>query len=122
MQIMSLQLPLSVILGLSTLCAHAITVNFGDQLTINSGVYGEYGVISGSYFAADIDANSLISDTEKTALHQGTEGFIIGVIQGTGTSTHMKQTRIESQHLTHGLATPARNKPLHRLQAAEKVA
>jgi len=88
MKSQSLKLSLTAILSFSTLCAHATSVNFGDQLTINSGVIGEFGVVGGSYFAADIDGNNAISDSEKTALHQGTEGFIIGVIQGTGTPTH----------------------------------
>lgn len=90
----SLQLALIAILGLSTLTAQAATLNTGDQLTINSGIYSydAYGytsnVISGSYFGCECNGNGIISGTEKTALHQGTEGFIIGVVQGTGTPTH----------------------------------
>jgi len=83
----ALQLSLSAILSLSALSAHAASVNYGDQLTINSGIYGESGVNSGSYFGADTDGNSIIDSFERTALQQGTEGIIIGVIQDTGTPT-----------------------------------
>lgn len=90
----SLQLALIAVLGLSTQTVQAATLNTGDQLTINSGIYSydTYGdptnVTSGSWFGCDCSGNNQISGTEKTALHQGTEGFIIGVVQGTGTPTH----------------------------------
>lgn len=91
MKLQLLQLSLTTVLSLSALTAQAAVVNTGNQLTINSGIYSvapEEPNVTGSWFAADTDGNSIISGSEKTALHQGTEGFIIGVIQGTGTPTH----------------------------------
>ncbi len=94
MKLHTLQLALTAVIGLTTITVQAAVVNIGDQLTINSGVYSYdaygygSGISSGSYFAADGDGNSVITGSEKTALHQGTEGFIIGVIQGTGSPTH----------------------------------
>ncbi|MDH5767097.1 MAG: VPLPA-CTERM sorting domain-containing protein [Gammaproteobacteria bacterium] len=87
MKLHSLQLSLSVALSLNALTTQAAIVNTGDRLSINSGVYVDSNV-TGSYFAADTDGDGVISGFEKTALHQGTEGFIIGIIQGTGTPTH----------------------------------
>lgn len=89
-----LQFALIAVLGLSTLTVQSATLNTGDQLTINSGIYSydTYGdptnVVSGSWFGCDCNGNNQITGVEKTALHQGTEGFIIGVVQGTGTPTH----------------------------------
>lgn len=84
----SIQFGLTVAIGFSVVTAQAAVVNTGDQLTINSGIYSGGDVPTGSWFAADADGDNIISGVEKTALHQGTEGIIIGIIQGTGTPTH----------------------------------
>ena len=90
----TIQLSLAAVLGICAVTTQAATLNTGNQLTINSGIpsYNSTGssvnVASGSWFGCDCNGDSQISGVEKTALHQGTEGFIIGVIQGTGTPTH----------------------------------
>lgn len=90
----TIHVSLALILGTCAMSTHAATVYTGDRLTIDSGIYtyDTYGnisnVSSGSWFGCDCNGNSSISGVEKTALHQGTEGFIIGVIQPTGTPTH----------------------------------
>lgn len=84
----SIQFGLTVAIGFSVVTAQAAVVNTGDQLTINSGIYNGGDVATGSWFAADTDGDNVISGFEKTALHQGTEGIIIGVTQGAGTPTH----------------------------------
>ena len=88
------QISLAALSVLFSTSAFTASVNTGDRLTINSGVYSYTssgyisGVTSGSWFGCDCNNNSAISGTEQTALHQGTEGIIIGVVQGTGTPTH----------------------------------
>ena len=89
----SLQFSLATTLAISSFSTYAATLFTGDQLTISSGIttsssYGNTFVTSGSYFGCDCNGSGTITPNERTALHQGTEGFIIGVIQGTGTPTH----------------------------------
>lgn len=88
-----LQLVLTTVISVSSLTTHAATVFTGDRLSIDSGITGTTTngdpiLIGGSYFGCDCDGSGTITDSERVALHQGTEGFIIGVIQGTGTPTH----------------------------------
>ncbi len=93
----TLQLSMITLLGLTSMMTQAATLNTGNQLTINSGisVYDSYGaitdVVSGSYFACECSGNGRISGSEKIDLQQGTEGFIIGVVQAPGTPTHVGQ-------------------------------
>ena len=88
------QLSLTVVSVLFSVSSYAASLNTGDRLTITSGVTGynstgsTIGVISGSWFGCDCNNNSIITQNETLALQQGTEGFIIGVVQGTGTPTH----------------------------------
>ena len=64
--------------------AHAVDLNAGDKLTITTGVevFDSSGyllnVSSGSFFGVDVNGNSQISGTEKTALSQGSTGITIG--------------------------------------------
>ena len=67
------------------------------MLTINAGIIsldasGLPVVTSGSWFACDCNGNSndngVISANERNALQQGTEGIIIGTLQGIGTANH----------------------------------
>jgi hypothetical protein len=68
--------------------AHAAAVNNGDQLTIDSGVTGGYYgyVTGGSYFMMDSNGSGTFSAPERTAMRQGTQGLVIGVVQPAGTS------------------------------------
>lgn len=64
--------------------AHAVDLNAGNKLTISSGVeifdsFGNFiNVSSGSFFGIDLNGNSQITGTEKTALSQGSAGITIG--------------------------------------------
>lgn len=89
----TIKVSLTLIFGLCTMTTQAATLNTGDRLTINSGItsYDANGNVTnvvGSWFGCDCNGNSSIENSEKTALHQGTEGIIIGVIQGPGSPTH----------------------------------
>lgn len=55
----------------------AANLNTGDNLTIGSG----------SFFAVDLDGNSNIDTTEKTALSQGAYGVFIGAVTAPGAIT-----------------------------------
>jgi hypothetical protein len=57
--------------------AHAADLYDGDRLTIGSG----------SFFAVDMDADSSIDATEKTALSQGLYGIVIGAVTAPGAIT-----------------------------------
>jgi len=57
--------------------AQAWDLYAGDRLTIGSG----------SFFGVDMDANSTIAATEKTALSQGSTGIVIGAITAPGEIT-----------------------------------
>ena len=57
--------------------AQAWDLYAGDRLTIGSG----------SFFGVDLDANSTIAATEKTALSQGSTGIVIGAITAPGEIT-----------------------------------
>ena len=57
--------------------AQAWDLYAGDRLTIGSG----------SFFGVDLDANSAIAATEKTALSQGSTGIVIGAITAPGEIT-----------------------------------
>lgn len=80
-------------IGIATsIAAHAVTIGYGNQLTITAGV-NEYdannnftNISSGSWFAMDINGNDKISGTEKTALSMGTTGIIIGATTSAGAS------------------------------------
>lgn len=89
----TIQVSLTLIFGLCAMTTQAATLNTGDRLTINSGITSydtnsNVTNVTASWFGFDGNANNSITGNEKTALHQGTEGIIIGVIQGTGTPTH----------------------------------
>ncbi len=77
-------------LGLTSVVAHAATVNTGDQLTITAGqatsVNNVITSFTGSYFAMDSNKDSKIQQSEKTALSQGTTGLVIGVTTAAGAS------------------------------------
>jgi hypothetical protein len=68
----------------------AAMLNFGDTLTIDTGVssYDSYGnttnVTSGSYFGVDTNGNRRIDGYEKTSLSQGTTGLVIGATSTPG--------------------------------------
>ena len=71
--------------ALSTVSAHAFTLNNGDALTIESGVPiydsdGNQMNVTGSWFAVDANGNSIISGTEKLILSEGNTGLIIGIV------------------------------------------
>lgn len=77
--------------GTATMSVSAATIPTGP-MTIVAGVttYDGNGnatnVASGSWFAMDINGNSLISGTEKIALSQGYYGLIIGTTTSPGAS------------------------------------
>lgn len=79
-------------LTLATVGAHAADLVTDQLLTIDTGVptFDAYGNVtnigSGSYFAMDTNNNGKIVGTEKTALAQGTDGFIIGRTTAPGAS------------------------------------
>ena len=77
--------------ALSTVSAHAFTLNNGDALTIESGVPiydsdGNQMNVTGSWFAVDANGNSIISGTEKLILSEGNTGLIIGTTPPAGAS------------------------------------
>lgn len=87
------QVAFTVAASFTAISLQAAVVKTGDQLTIHSGFttsssYGGTFVTAGSYFGCDCNGNGTILPNERTVLKQGTEGFIIGVIQGTGSPTH----------------------------------
>lgn len=69
---------------MGAMSAHAFSLSNGNVLFIDSGVNaydsnGNFsGVSSGSWFAMDTNGNSKISNFEKIALSQGTQGIVIG--------------------------------------------
>lgn len=86
---------LALALGTCSTGTLAATLNLYDQLTIDSGIAVfdaslgyNVDVSSGSWFACDCNANGIIEGVEKVPLQQGTEGFIIGIVQDIGTPTH----------------------------------
>ncbi|MHB8453979.1 MAG: hypothetical protein ACYDDO_04615 [Acidiferrobacterales bacterium] len=70
--------------------ASAVPVSPGTYMTITAGVpaYDATGaqvnVVSGSWFAFDINANGIVDPTEKTALSEGTTGLVTGTITSPG--------------------------------------
>ena len=76
---------LALVLGITTSSSQAAVVNNEDVLSITSGGYDPAGNslnLLGSWFAMDLNADSKISVTEKTAIvHAG--GIVIGSIQST---------------------------------------
>ncbi|MHB8473690.1 MAG: hypothetical protein ACYDC8_12770 [Gammaproteobacteria bacterium] len=81
-QLLSLTLAASFC-AMFSLSAAAASVNNGDVLTINTGVYtyDGYGntTSSGSYYGVDLNADHAIDTSEKYLLSQGTTGLVIGV-------------------------------------------
>lgn len=75
-------------LAAGPMCASAASLFPGDFLSIDTGVetYDAYGspigVVSGSWFAFDMNADGKLAVNERTALSMG-QGIIIGVTQGT---------------------------------------
>lgn len=83
---------LTLAFGFTVLSTQAATLITGDRLSINSGavaydITGNITAVSGSWFAFDLDNNGIGND-EKTAIQQGTEGIIIGIVQATGVPSH----------------------------------
>lgn len=58
--------------------AHAASLNAGERLTLDTGVYGG-AFTSGSFFAVDFNGDSRISADEQTSLSQGTLEIVIGL-------------------------------------------
>ena len=59
--------------------AHAVDLNTGDVLTINSGNVNAYAqTVTGSFFVMDLNGDSRVQYTEVIALSQGTTGLTIG--------------------------------------------
>jgi hypothetical protein len=79
--------------GSITLTTHAATLNNGDILTINPGVYSydingnNTNATSGSWAAFDVNGTGTINGTEKYALSPGyLGGIIIGITTSPGAS------------------------------------
>lgn len=78
--------------ALSTVSAHAFTLNNGDVLTIESGVPSydsndNQMNVTGSWFAIDTnDDHAINSGTEKFTLSEGNTGLIIGTATPAGAS------------------------------------
>lgn len=68
----------------ATLPSFPMTITAG--VTTYDGDGNAVNVASGSWFAMDINGNSLISGTEKTALSQGYAGLVIGSTTSPGAS------------------------------------
>lgn len=64
----------------AAMSAHAVNLNNGDILTINTGVIDLYNSnnTSGSYFVMDLNGNSIANNTELVSLSQGSVGITIG--------------------------------------------
>lgn len=83
----ALSIALSSLLGTGALTAQAsaLSLQNGDQLTINAGVavVDQFGspvdVASGSYYAFDQNLDSKIQGNEKVPIAMGTTGFIVGL-------------------------------------------
>jgi hypothetical protein len=76
---------------MSAMSAQAVTLNTGDQLTINAGITqvdsnGNPTQTTISWFGMDTDGNSKIAGGEKTALSMGSTGIIIGTATTQGAS------------------------------------
>lgn len=76
--------------SVATIKAQAASVVNGDSLFITQGVQStannDITSTTGSYFAMDTNANSKISQAEKTVIGQGTTGLVIGVTTSPGAS------------------------------------
>lgn len=66
----------------SAMSAHAFGLNNGDVLTINTGAVDAYNsaATTGSWFAMDLNGNSIVQNSELIALSQGTTGITIGSV------------------------------------------
>ena len=83
----------------------ADAVNNGDTLTITAGITqtdanGNPTNVTNSWFGMDVNNNSAISGTEKTALAQGTTGLVIGVTTSAGASHSGCPTGSDSNAIT----------------------
>lgn len=95
----TIKISLALTFGLCTLTTQAATLNNGDRLTINPGtinydVSGNITDVITSWMGADVNGDGAIqgaytgfAGSEKSALSQGTEGIIIGIIQAPGRIT-----------------------------------
>ena len=100
-----LALALGTTATLSAMSAHAVNVNNGDTLTITAGITqtdanGNPTNVTNSWFGMDVNNNSAISGTEKTALAQGTTGLVIGVTTSAGASHGGCPTGSDSNAIT----------------------
>ena len=82
---------LGLAMGVVSLSAVAATVANGDVLHITPGVAtvtanGVVTAFTGSYFGMDTNGDSKISQSEKTALAEGTTGLVIGTTTVAGAS------------------------------------
>jgi hypothetical protein len=69
--------------------AHAVAVNNGDLLSIQTPTSDSSGYVvtgSGSFFAMDINGDGLFQNSERIALRQGTTGLVIGTATTAGPS------------------------------------
>ena len=90
---------------LGAMSAHAVNLNNGDQLTINTGVvvtdsYGNQTNVTTSWFGMDTNGDGKIAGTEKTALSQGTTGIIIGQTTTAGASHSGAPTASDTNAIT----------------------
>lgn len=74
----------SMSVSAATIPTFPMTITAG--VTIYDGNGNATNVVSGSWFAADTNGNSVIADTEKTALSQGYLGLVIGSATSPGAS------------------------------------
>jgi hypothetical protein len=92
--------------GMAATSAQAAVVNTGDTLGITAGVaaYNANGtqtnVSSGSWFGMDLNGDSKVQGSEKTALAQGTNGLVIGVTTTAGASHNGAPTAGDTGTLT----------------------
>ncbi len=64
---------------MGAMSAHAVDLNAGDVLTINTGAVNAYAQsVTGSYFVMDLNGDSKVQYGEVIAMSQGTTGLTIG--------------------------------------------
>lgn len=70
---------------MGAMSAHAVAVNNGDVLTIDTGSISAYTQsVAGSFFVMDLNGDAKAQYSEMIALSQGTTGITIGAVGGGG--------------------------------------
>ncbi|MHB1098545.1 MAG: hypothetical protein ACYCZR_03215 [Burkholderiales bacterium] len=113
----------SMSVSAATIPTFPMTIMAG--VTTYDGNGSATNVVSGSWFAADTNGNSLIADTEKTALSQGYLGLVIGSTTSPSASHAGAPIAGDTNAIPHpgpSLALPARITLLFPSRAARPQA